>query len=92
MRIASTRRRKKENKRKREIETRRKSNAELSGIARRRVSELCALTEGVSRQPEGVTPAYSQAGSEKRRKRRTRDTSSFYRKRERVFVPITSTP
>lgn len=36
------------------------------------------MTKGVSRQPEGVTPAYSQAGSEKRRKRRTRDTSSFY--------------
>lgn len=79
MRIATTR----ESKRKREIETRRKSNAELSGIVRRRVSELCALTEGVSRQPEGVTPAYSQAGSEKRRKRRTRDTSSFYGTRAR---------
>lgn len=39
--------------------------------------------EGVSRQPEGVTPAYSQAGSEKRRKRRTRDTSSFYEARAR---------
>lgn len=36
------------------------------------------MTKGVSRQPEGVTPAYSQTGSEKRRKRRTRDTSSFY--------------
>lgn len=36
------------------------------------------MTKGVPRQPEGVTPAYSQAGSEKRRKRRTRDTSSFY--------------
>lgn len=61
-----------------EAETWRKSSAELSGITRRRARELCALTKGVSRQPEGVTPAYSQAGSEKRRKRRTRDTSSFY--------------
>lgn len=27
-------------------------------------SELCARAKGVSRQPEGVTPAYSYAGNE----------------------------
>ena len=37
-------------------------------------SELCALAKGVSRQPEGVTPAYSYAGSDERRKRRGRET------------------
>lgn len=36
-------------------------------------SELCARAKGVSRQPEGVTPAYSYAGNEgNSRERRTR--------------------
>lgn len=41
---------------------------------RQAASELCAPAKGVSRQPEGVTPAYSYAGNGGRRKRRGRET------------------
>lgn len=47
--------------------------------ATKRASFVLVRKGCLSRQPEGVTPAYSYAGSGERRKRRTRNTSVLLR-------------